>query len=169
MKCQPICCFRLMQGASFGAKAVLDISDTILLLLWMTNVELVRRFVPPAPQEGMLEVTLLSADGSDGGEGAEPGQAMHDPSRELQFTGRQRSLTAAAQSAPSGMIGSPTRTLTAPACGNQESERKIERVPLIVTGTIGAVASAAAVKAPIWNGSRPGIRVKVPSGKNSRE
>ena len=41
------------------------------------------------------------------------------------------------------------------------------RVPRIANGTTGTPASAAATNAPRWKGARPGMRSKVPSGKNA--
>ncbi len=45
--------------------------------------------------------------------------------------------------------GAPIVTLKAPRRGNHWSERRMERVPRIVTGTTGTPASAAATNAPM--------------------
>ncbi len=86
--------------------------------------------------------------------------------RKIVARAASRSRTAAAQSSPSGEMAGSTITSSRPRRGNHEPARNIERVPRIVTGTTGVPACAAATNAPIRNSSSPGIRVKVPSGKN---
>jgi pimeloyl-ACP methyl ester carboxylesterase len=60
-----------------------------------------------------------------------------------------RSRIAAAQSVPSGWTSVPIVTATVPRRGNHWSDRRMERVPRMVTGTSGTPASAAATKAPM--------------------
>ena len=43
------------------------------------------------------------------------------------------------------------------------------RVPRTTAGTSGQPTRTAVTNAPRWNFSRPGVRVKVPSGKNTTE
>ena len=60
-----------------------------------------------------------------------------------------------------GCIGLPMLTVMKPRRGNHEPARNIERVPLTATGIIGILRRAAAEKAPILKGSRPGMRMNV--------
>ena len=53
-------------------------------------------------------------------------------------------------------MGSPTVTVIAPRRGNQDSARRMDRVPRMAMGTTGTPASAAATNAPIWKGISPG-------------
>ena len=78
---------------------------------------------------------------------------------------RSRSRTAAFQSLPSGAIGAPKVTAIGERRGNQVPSRSTERTPRSATGTTGMPACAATWNAPVRNGSRPGRRSSVPSGK----
>lgn len=66
-----------------------------------------------------------------------------------------------------GVTGSPITTLAVPRRTKRRPALRIERVPRIATGTTGMPAAAAVANAPMWNGRRPGIRDRRPSGKKT--
>ena len=71
----------------------------LLVLLWLTDVEIVRRFMPSAPPEGRLSVELVSGTQAAKGSGLEVAQATREAHAEVQFASQARELDAGAPGA----------------------------------------------------------------------
>ena len=73
------------------------------------------------------------------------------------------------QSLPAGASAGRISSCRGPGRGSAPLGDSARRVPRTIAGTTGQPARTALTNAPVWNFSRPGVSVNVPSGKNTSE
>lgn len=95
---------------------LISVAIHLLLLLWLSRMEIVRSFLPDAPEPGELEVTILAASHGDRSPGNEELTAqVENLSRQSRFQQEESALEAAAPGVELHRAQEHSRSLAAPA------------------------------------------------------